>query len=75
MKKKKGRIQVTIQREDRLVAITELAEAVKILAKALNCPPRVFVTSNTITNVKDGIGIEIDTAEEVTRTEIKEMED
>ena len=73
--KKKGRIQVTVQREDRLKAIGDLAEAIKIVAKALDCPTHVYISHCTLRDIKGGFGIGIDTEEDVTRTEIKEMED
>lgn len=73
---KKGRIQVTVQREDRLRAINNLSEAIKEVAKALNQAPRVLVTHCVVTNkAKSSVGIGIDTAEEVDRTEVKEIDD
>ena len=66
-----GKIQVTVQREDRLHAINELATAVKQLALALNSSPTVEIVGNTISST--GTGIEIQTSEEVDRTEIKEI--
>ena len=65
--KGKGRIQVTIQREDRLAVISTLAETVKLLAVALTQPPEINISGNTLSSIK------IDWADDVTRTEIKEV--
>ena len=65
------KIRVTVQREDRLRAINNLSEAILEVAKALNTAPSVAVTNNVINGVKeDGIGIQVDTEDKVTRTEI-----
>ncbi len=62
-------IKVTVQREDRLRAIMDLASAIKSLADALCTSPSVLIHDCTI-NGSDGIGLNIDTADKVTRTEI-----
>lgn len=69
------KIRVTVQREDRLRAINNLSEAILVVAKALNTAPSVYMTNNVINGVKDGAGIQIDTEDKVTRTEIIEEND
>jgi len=69
--KGKGRIQVTIQREDRLKVITILAETVKRLAYCLDQNPSVAILHNVISDVDTGINV--DYADDVDRTEIKEV--
>ena len=71
MKKRKGEtgmVKVTVQREDRLRAITVLSETVRELARALNTAPQVFVTNCTVNNSE--VGIRIDTEDNVDRTQI-----
>ncbi|KKM60024.1 hypothetical protein LCGC14_1545950 [marine sediment metagenome] len=63
-------IKVTVQTEKRLHAITMLASATEQLALALQAGTKVDIRNNTIT----GGGIDIDTAEKVTRTEIAEVD-
>jgi len=66
-----GSVQVTVQRENRLKAISDLAEAVKHVARALDNQTQVVVQGCHIVNAAPGI--HIDTAEKVDRTEIKSM--
>ena len=71
MKKGKGEtgmVKVTVQREDRLRAITTLSEAIKFLAQALNTAPNVYVTNCSVTG--SDVGIQIDTEDRVDRTQI-----
>jgi len=71
MKKQKGEIRVTVQREDRLKAITELSKAIRQVAEALNQSPHVSIGNCVFKEMNTGILI--DTETEVTRTEIKEV--
>jgi len=66
-----GSVQVTVQRENRLKAISDLAEAVKHVARALDNQAQVVVQGCYIVNSTPGI--KIDTAEKIERTEIKSM--
>lgn len=68
--KKLGSVSVTIQREDRLRAITNLSEAVLRLAKSLDSVPCVCITNNHIVCDGGGTAIDIATEEDVPRTEI-----
>ena len=67
----KGKISVTVQREDRLKAINSLSRAIEKVADALTTPVRVTIESCTIKNA--GLGMSIDTPEDVTKTMIKEI--
>ena len=69
--KGKGRIQVTIQREDRLKVITLLAETVKRLAYCLDQNPSIAILNNVISDVD--VGINVDNADDIDKTEIKEV--
>ncbi len=71
-KRKTGRITVTIQREDRLRAISDLCEAIKITARALNTAPAVTV-ANCVLDGTGATGILIDSADQVTRTQVIEF--
>jgi hypothetical protein len=73
MEKKKGKISVTVQTEERMAAITYLAEAIRDTAKALAITPRIHVENCHINNA--GLGISIDTAEDVTETDIVEVDE
>ena len=65
-----GNIVVTVQREDRLSAIRDLAGAVHQLAKALNTATEVHIVD---CHVKDcDTGILVDTSDAMEHTEIKE---
>ena len=66
-----GSVRVTVQRENRLKAISDLAEAVKHVARALNNQTQVTVQGCTMYNANPGINI--DASEDVERTEIKSM--
>jgi hypothetical protein len=68
-------IKVTVQREDRLHAINELCGAVHVLAKALNQAPNLTIENCNIASTGSSPAISIDTEDEVTRTEIVELED
>ena len=77
MKKKqdtkgKGRIQVTVQREDRLATIGVLAHAIDNLTEALRQPVKVDIINNVISNVD--MGINLNAEDKITRTEIREIE-
>jgi hypothetical protein len=63
-------IKVTVQREDRIHAINKLASAVEILSKALCTAPKVEIYDNTLAD--NAVGIQVDTADNVERTEIIE---
>jgi len=69
----KGKISVTVQREDRLRAINSLSRAIEKVADALTTPVQVSIKSCTVKNTE--VGMSVDTAEDVTKTEIKEVED
>lgn len=71
MSKKKGRISVTVQREDRLKAINSLSRAIEKIADALTTPVQVTIESCTVNSTE--VGMSIDTAENVTKTIIKEI--
>ena len=68
-----GKIQVTVQTEKRLHAITELAQAVNKLAGALGIGTQVMVTDCQFSG--HDIAISIDTAEEVTETTVMKVDD
>lgn len=68
-----GKITVTVQTEKRLKAISDLAEAVKLTARALQESVQVCIDNNTFTN--NDPAISIDTAEEVKETIVKEVDD
>jgi hypothetical protein len=67
----KGKISVTVQREDRLKAINSLSRAIEKVADALITPVRVTIEGCTVKGAE--VGMNIDTAEDVTKTEIKEI--
>ena len=71
MSKKKGKISVTVQREDRLKAIVHLSKAIERVAYSLSVPVEVVVSGCTIKNAE--LGMSVDTAEDVTKTMIKEI--
>ncbi len=64
-------IRVTVQREDRLRAITELSIAIGAVAKALSQSAIVNV-SNCAVEAKNGTGIKIDTADDINKTLVLE---
>ena len=66
-----GKIEVTIQRENRLSAIRDLAEAIKLTARALQQAPTVIIKDTHIANAD--VGIKLDQSEDVEKTEIKEV--
>lgn len=68
----KGKISVTVQREDRLKAIVSLSKAIERVAYSLSVPVEVVVSGCNIKSPE--IGISIDTAEKVTKTMIREVE-
>ena len=69
-------IKVTVQREDRLKAISDLASAVKSLAEALNSSPHIDINHCTISGVgENSYAIKIDTVEEVNETMITKEEE
>jgi hypothetical protein len=67
----KGKISVTVQREDRLKAINSLSRAIEKVADALITPVRVTIENCTIKGTE--VGISVDNAETVIKTEIKEI--
>ena len=69
----KGKISVTVQREDRLKAINSLSRAIEKVADALTTPVRVTIKDCTIKASE--VGISVDNAETVIKTEIKEVKD
>ena len=69
----KGKISVTVQREDRLKAINSLSRVVEKIADALTTPVQVTIKSYTVKNTE--VGVSIDTAEATTKTMIKEIKD
>ena len=77
MKKKEvkrgGKIQVTVQTEDRLKAINNLSEAIRDVARALVSNVRVIIKDSAFNHIKNGIAVNIDTAQKVEKTEIKEL--
>ena len=68
-----GKIEVTVQTEERMAAITELSKAINRVAIALSTPPQITISNVHIENSDPGI--KIDTTEGVTETIIKEIED
>ena len=68
----KGKISVTVQREDRLKAIVHLSKAIERVAYSLSVPVEVVVSNCNIKSAE--IGVNIDTTEDVTKTMIKEVE-
>ena len=66
-----GNIKVTVQTEKRLNAITNLAVAIKHVAKALAEGTHVEISSNTFHGGDPAVKIDI--AEDVTETIIKEI--
>lgn len=69
----KGKISVTVQREDRLKAINSLSRAIEKVADALIVPVKLTIEK---CNIKASeVGISIDTADIVAKTEIKEVKD
>jgi len=67
-----GKIQVTVQTEKRLRAITELAQAINKLADALKIATQVVVTDCQFSG--HDVAVNVDTAEEVTETTIMEID-
>lgn len=65
-----NKIEVKIETEERMTAITNLCIAIKEAAKALNRPPEVNITGCTITGGDPGINIE--TVPDVKKTIIHE---
>ena len=63
-----GKIEVRVQREDRLRAITELSVAIRCVAEALKQAPEVVITNNTLNNMDTGINLDL--TENVIKTEI-----
>ena len=63
-----GKIQVTVQTERRLQAITELAQAINKLAGALNVGTQVMITDCRFSGA-----VNIDTVEDVIETTIVEV--
>lgn len=68
-----GKIQVTVQTEERLRAITELAQAINKLAGALKVSTQVTITDCQFSG--HDVAVNVDTAEEVTETTIREIAD
>ena len=68
-----GQIKVTIQEAKRLAAITMLSETVLYIAKALSAVPQVTITNCHV--VSSDIGISVDTALDVMKTTVHDVED
>ena len=68
-----GQIRVTVQEADRLHAITQLAEAMVHLARALNVAPQVMVTRCHFEGSE--VGLNIDTSPDIMETMIKDLDD
>ena len=68
-----GKIEVTVQREDRLKAIVNLSKAIKEVACALNSAPRINISGCNISNVDTGINLMAH--DEVTKTIIMEIDE
>ena len=68
-----GKVIVNVQTEERLKAINNLSEAIYETAKALNYGTHVTVSNCTISS--PDIGISVNTAEKISKTEITEVED
>ena len=68
-----GKIQVTVQTEERLHAIMELAQAINKIADALRVGTQVTVTDCRFSGYDTMINV--DTAEEVTETTVVEIDD
>lgn len=68
-----GKIQVTVQTEERLCAITELAHAINKLAGALSVGIHIAVTDCHFSGPDIAIGI--DTADDVTETTVVVIDD
>ena len=69
----KGKISVTVQREDRLRAINSLSRAIEKVADALTTPVQVSIESCTIKGAEKGVSVNV--AEDVAKTEIREVKD
>ena len=67
-----GQVKVTVQTEKRLAAISDLAKAIKHTARALSLGTHASVVNCQFTGGDPAINI--DTAEEVTKTEIVELQ-
>ncbi len=65
----KETIRVTVQREDRLQAIKDLAEAIKYTAKALSSNVEVEINSCTFQSCETGVVIETQDEDMETRIE------
>lgn len=63
-----GSIRITVQRADRLKAITELSVAIRCVAEALNQSPEVSISNCVMSECSSGIVIDV--AEDVTATGI-----
>ena len=67
-----GKIQITIEQASRIKAITELAEAIKICAKALIVTPEVTVQDCTF-HAGTGTGMVVDVQPDVRSTTIENV--
>lgn len=65
------KIEIKIETEERMAAITNLCIAIKETAKALNRPPEVYISNNTISGDP---AIKIETVPDVKKTVIKIVE-
>lgn len=62
-----GKIEIKIQTEERMRAITNLAIALKEVAKSLNRPPEINIKDCSFSNVDVGLKIEklVEDSEEI----------
>lgn len=67
-----GKIEINIQREERLEAINNLSAAVRAIAEALIVPVRVAISDCKFTG--SDIGVAINTSDETDEEIIKECE-
>lgn len=69
-----GTVKVTVQTEQRMEAITSMANAIYELSRALGVGTHVSLTGFNINNVANGPAVNICTSEDITETTIEEFD-
>lgn len=69
-----GTVKITVQTEERMEAITNMAKAIYELSRALGAGTHVVLSGFNIQNVANGPAVNIDTAEDVTETTVEEFD-
>jgi len=69
-----GQIKITVQTEQRMEAITNMAKAIYELSKALGVGTHVAISDCNFRNVANGPVINIDAAEKVTETTVEKFD-